>query len=169
MNGYDEAQSLQYKNYLKEITTDLFEGNKSPQQIISSKPQYESLLRQVLGWNEKDTTILYRSLAFNRELNEVNPKFYWEKVNCPVLSIYGTSDFEAIDKEYATAMINWINPKFFGKSTSIILPDTDHAFARVGTMEEGIKLKRSEKYREIMRTNFNQSIIRKVSDWIFSL
>ncbi|MFN9998816.1 MAG: serine aminopeptidase domain-containing protein, partial [bacterium] len=49
MNGYDEAQSLQYKNYLKEITTDLFEGNKSPQQIISGKPQYESLLRQVLG------------------------------------------------------------------------------------------------------------------------
>lgn len=169
INGYGEAQSLQYKNYLKEITTDLFEGNKSPQQIISSKPQYESLLRQVLGWNEKDNTILYRSLVFNRELNEVNPRLYWEKVNCPVLSIYGTSDFEAIDKEYATAMINWINPKFSNKSTSIILPDTDHAFARVGTMEEGVKIKRSEKYREIMRTNFNQSLIQNVSDWISTL
>lgn len=168
-NGNTEEDAEQYKNYIREITTALFEENKSPQQIISKTPEYESLLQQVLGWNEKNNTILYRSLTFNGELNKINPKEYWEKINCPILSIFGTSDFEAIDKDYATKMIDWGNTKFQKISKAIILQDTDHAFAKVGSMEEGRRLKYTENYKQIMENNFNPLVVTKTIEWLKSL
>jgi pimeloyl-ACP methyl ester carboxylesterase len=167
-SGNSPEVALEYKNYTKEVTTALFYQNKTPQQIISDKPEYESVLQQVLGWNEKDNTILYRSLAFNRELNMIYPKKYWEKVTCPILSIYGTSDFEAMDKDYATAMLGWTNPKNAKHSKAIILEDTDHAFALVGSMEEGIKLKLSGNYSQIMQDKFNPLLVTKTVEWLSS-
>jgi pimeloyl-ACP methyl ester carboxylesterase len=167
-SGNSPEVALEYKNYTKEVTTALFYQNKTPQQIISDKPEYESVLQQVLGWNEKDNTILFRSLAFNRELNMIYPKKYWEKVTCPILSIYGTSDFEAMDKDYATAMLGWTNPKNAKHSKAIILEDTDHAFALVGSMEEGIKLKLSGNYSQIMQDKFNPLLVTKTVEWLSS-
>ncbi len=167
-SGNSREEALQFKNYTKEVTTALFEENKTPQQIIKDNPEYEPVLQQVLGWDEKDNTILYRSLAFNRELNKIDPKKYWEKVTCPILSIYGTSDFEAMDKEYATAMIGWINPKNAKHTKAIILEDTDHAFALVGSMKEGIKLKHSCKYAQIMQDKFNPLLVTKTVEWLAS-
>jgi pimeloyl-ACP methyl ester carboxylesterase len=167
-SGNSPEVALQYKNYTKEIITSLFDENKTPQQIIKDKPEYESLLQQVFGWNEKDNTIIYRSLAFNRELNKIDPKKYWEKVTCPILSIYGTSDFEAIDKEYATAMLGWTNSKNAKYSKAIILENTDHAFALVGSMEEGIKLKHSGNYAQIMQDKFNPLVVTKTAEWLAS-
>jgi pimeloyl-ACP methyl ester carboxylesterase len=167
-SGNRPEVALEYKNYSSEIITALFDQNRTPQQIISDKPEYKSVLLQILGWNEKDNTILYRSLAFNRELNKIDPKEYWEKVSCPILSIYGTSDFEAMDKEYATAMIGWTNPKYSKYSKAIILEDTDHAFALVGSMEEGLKLKRSGNYAQIMKDKFNPLVVTKTVEWMAS-
>jgi dienelactone hydrolase len=160
--------ALEYKNYTKEVITAIFDENKTPQQIIKDKPEYDPVLQQVLGWNEKDNTILFRSLTFNRELNKIDPKKYWEKVTCPILTIYGTSDFEAMDKDYATAMIGWTNSKNTKHSKAIILENTDHAFALVGSMEEGIKLKRSGNYAQIMQDQFNPLVVTKTIEWLAS-
>ncbi len=167
-SGNSREVALNYKNNISEITHGIFDENKSPTQIIIENPAYGYLLHQVFRWNEKDTTILNRSLNFNRELNKIEPKDYWEKVSCPVLSIYGTSDFEAIDKEYATAMIGWTNANNAKQSKAIVIEDTDHAFAKVGSMEEGIKLKYSGKYSRIMQENFNPLIVKKAHEWIIS-
>ena len=167
-SGNSPDVALAYKNYTKEVITAIFDENKTPQQIIIDKPEYESVLQQVFGWNEKDNTIIYRSLAFNRELNKIDPKKYWEKVTCPILSIYGTSDFEAIDKDYATAMLGWTNAKNAKHSKAIILENTDHAFALVGSMEEGIKLKHSGNYAQIMQDKFNPLVVAKTVEWLAS-
>ena len=167
-SGNSPEVALEYKNYTREVTSAIFDENKTPQQIISDKPEYQLVLKQVLGWDEKDNTILYRSLAFNRELNKIDPRKYWEKVVCPILSIYGTSDFEAMDKEYATAMIGWTGQKNSKHSKAIVLENTDHAFALVGSMEEGIKLKRSGNYAQIMRDKFNPLLVTKTVEWLSS-
>ena len=167
-SGNSAEVALAYKNYTKEVTTSLFEENKTPQQIIKDKPEYKPVLEQILGWDEKDNTILYRSLPFNRELNKIDPKKYWEKVTCPILTIYGTSDFEAIDKEYATAMLGWTNAKNAKNSKAIILENTDHAFAIVGSMEDGIKLKHSDNYAQIMQDKFNPLLVTKTIEWLAS-
>lgn len=167
-SGNSAEVALAYKNYTKEVTTSLFEENKTPQQIIKDKPEYKPVLEQILGWDEKDNTILYRSLPFNRELNKIDPKKYWEKVTCPILTIYGTSDFEAIDKEYATAMLGWTNAKNAKNSKAIILENTDHAFAIVGSMEDGIKLKHSDNYAQIMQDKFNPLLVTKTVEWLAS-
>lgn len=167
-SGNSADVALAYKNYTKEVTTSLFEENKTPQQIIKDKPEYKPVLEQILGWDEKDNTILYRSLPFNRELNKIDPKKYWEKVTCPILTIYGTSDFEAIDKEYATAMLGWTNAKNAKNSKAIILENTDHAFAIVGSMEDGIKLKHSDNYAQIMQDKFNPLLVTKTVEWLAS-
>ena len=83
-------------------------------------------------------------------------------------NIYGTSDFEAIDKEYATAMLGWTNAKNAKHSKAIILEGTDHAFALVGSMEEGIKLKHSGNYAQIMQDKFNPLLVTKTAEWLAS-
>jgi hypothetical protein len=51
---------------------------------------------------------------------------------------------------------------------SIVLEDTDHAFALVGSMEEGIKLKHSGNYAQIMQDKFNPLIVAKTVEWLAS-
>jgi hypothetical protein len=75
---------------------------------------------------------------------------------------------EAIDKEYATAMLGWTNAKNAKQSKAIILENTDHAFALVGSMEEGIKLKHSGNYAQIMQDKFNPLVVSKTVEWLAS-
>jgi hypothetical protein len=53
-------------------------------------------------------------------------------------------------------------------SIKIILEDTDHAFALVGSMEEGIKLKHSGNYAQIMQDKFNPLVVTKTIEWLTS-
>jgi hypothetical protein len=51
---------------------------------------------------------------------------------------------------------------------SIILENTDHAFALIGSMEEGIKLKHSGNYAQIMQDKFNPLVVSKTVEWLAS-
>lgn len=53
-------------------------------------------------------------------------------------------------------------------SIKIILEDTDHAFALIGSMEEGIKLKHSGNYAQIMQDKFNPLVVSKTVEWLAS-
>jgi hypothetical protein len=50
----------------------------------------------------------------------------------------------------------------------IILENTNHAFALVGSMEEGIKLKHSGNYAQIMQDKFNPLLVAKTVEWLAS-
>ena len=50
----------------------------------------------------------------------------------------------------------------------IILENTDHAFALVGSMQEGIKLKHSGNYAQIMQDKFNPLVVAKTVEWLAS-
>jgi hypothetical protein len=65
-------------------------------------------------------------------------------------------------------MISCTTTKNVKHSKAIVLEDTDHAFALVGSMEEGIKLKHSGNYAQIMQDKFNPLIVAKTVEWLAS-
>jgi hypothetical protein len=65
-------------------------------------------------------------------------------------------------------MISCTTTKNVKHSKAIVLEDTDHAFALVGSMEEGIKLKHSGNYAQIMQDKFNPLVVTKTIEWLTS-
>lgn len=65
-------------------------------------------------------------------------------------------------------MISCTISKNLKHSKAIVLEDTNHAYAKVGSMQEGIKLKHSGNYAQIMQDKFNPLVVTKTAEWLAS-
>ncbi|HMQ08806.1 MAG TPA: alpha/beta hydrolase [Saprospiraceae bacterium] len=117
------------------------------------------------GYSGTGHYFLGRHELFFRELNSVNYYGIWKWVSCPVYAIYGEADVEAIypdDMKTISEIINHYKP---GTGKFLILEGTDHLFAKTGTIENVIKLRKAGEYGNFIYENFNPAIIDEVTNF----
>lgn len=152
-------QRLLYDHYVNKL---------SPEELIEKDTAYLSLLQRDFQYIGGDM-IFQRHYTFMQQLNDLNLTESWSNVKSHVLSIYGEADFEALNPDAHKAIVNIVNYYHPGKGTFYLLPETNHSFIKVGSMEDGVEARKNGQLRQLMQTSFNYKIIEEIDDWIQSL
>lgn len=154
---------------MRKIIYEVYTMKKDPKKLVKEDPSLKPYLEAQLQWDEKDNKIFTRSIAFNQSLDDVNITELWSKTESKVMAFYGEADIEALNDEGAKAIINTVNTYHPGNGTYTFLQGTDHAFAKVGSIEDGYKTKADPNYYSIMIENFNPKVVELSVSWLNSI
>jgi photosystem II stability/assembly factor-like uncharacterized protein/pimeloyl-ACP methyl ester carboxylesterase len=154
---------------VQKIVYEVYMLKKTPAQLLKENPNLKYTLESEFQWSEKDNKIFTRSVAFNQSLDAVNITELWSKTESKVMAIYGEADIEALNDEGAKSIIHTVNTYHKDNGTYYFLPETDHSFAKVGSIEDGYKTKADPNYYNIMIENFNTKLIDVSANWLNSI
>lgn len=139
--------------YEKSIT-DQYELNyqffvkKEKLEDLAKNPVNDTILRT--QWMYDGNGKIYsRNAEYWRQIQDVNHLENWKNTHAKVLVQYGESDFQAFsraDHEQIVRTVNFYHP---GNATLKIYPETDHYFAKSGSMQDAYDKFTQQKYSQL--------------------
>lgn len=150
------------------LLAEFFLMKKSPAEL-EQNPGYLSLMQNGI-MSFQDDRLFGRHYTFWQDLNDQNQTAAWKEAGVHTLAMYGEYDLQAISGEAAKNIAALVNAYHPGKGSYKILAKTEHAFAKVPSMEEYVRLRNSGQFnRQYMTQNFNKDIVEIISEWMLSL
>ena len=137
--------SLFYHEYL-------FKKRK-PSAIIETDPGYKSL------WYQANDLQFGRPVKYYQQLQELNMSYYWNKINCPVLVVYGEYDWimSRAEQENIAQLLNQKNP---GSCKLAVIPGMNHHFSRYKNAQEAF---------DEPNINYEADAFKEMKNWIDKL
>jgi photosystem II stability/assembly factor-like uncharacterized protein/dienelactone hydrolase len=131
---------------------------KSIAEVAKKFPNLVPHLKEDFGWDGKSEKFSTRSLKYFQTLDEVNTMENWAKVPCKVLCMNGEADIEVLDSVGAKDIVHTVN--FYHPNNGIYynVKQTDHSFAKVGSLADGYIAKSKADYYEIMTSSYNPEL-----------
>ena len=151
---------------VRKILYEIYVLKKSPTQFIKENPHLRETLQSQFMWEQGSDRLFTRSAKFNQTLDAVNVNHLWSQTSCKVLVMYGEADIEALSADNALSIVKTVNHYHPGNGTYQFVKGTDHAFAKVGSIEDGYRTKADPQYSRIMIENFNPEVITLSESWI---
>lgn len=134
---------------------------------LAANPDYAPYLSNGLPLLDGNYAI-GRHYTFMQEINDVNTTKALKNANAHFLGIHGEFDIHAVDYEWAEDMAAIVNAYHPGKGEWKILKGTEHAFAKVESMEENVRLRRQGLLNgAYMSEHFNSELTKMVGEWIW--
>lgn len=131
MNPIEVEQSvvaqydLNYRYFIK----------KEKLEDLAKDAKADSVLRSSWEYDGKGK-IYSRNAEYWRQIQDYPHLENWKNTNAKVLVQFGESDFQAFSKADHQQIVNTVNYFHPGNATLITFPNTDHFFAKSGTMQE---------------------------------
>lgn len=107
-----------------------------------------------------------RHYTFWQTIDKKNLPLEWQKVNCPVLSMYGEYDLAAIDNRAARQLADLINLKDEGKGTFLEIEKTNHSLLKMSDFEEQLTFTASPNKGIYYQNNFNEQYAEALMEWM---
>ncbi|NET30918.1 MAG: PDZ domain-containing protein [Cyanothece sp. SIO1E1] len=150
------------------LLAEFFLMKKSPAELAKN-PDYLALMENgIMAF--QDDRLFGRHYTFWQNLNDHNQAEAWKKAGVHTLALYGEYDLQAISAEAAENIAALVNAYHPGKGQYMIIPETEHAFARVPSMKEYLQMRNSGAFdRQYMTQNFNKDIVEIISEWMLNL
>ena len=150
------------------LLAEFFLMKKTPAELAQN-PDYQQLMENGIMAFQNDR-LFGRHYTFWQDLNDQNQAAAWKAAGVHTLAMYGEYDLQAISGEAAKNIAALVNAYHPGKGKYIILPKTEHAFAKVPSMEEYVEMRNSGTFnRQYMSQNFNKDIVEIISEWMLNL
>jgi len=109
--------------------------NKEKLTDLAKNPRNDSLLR--VYWQYDGNGRIYgRNAEYWRQVQDVNHLENWKNTKAKVLVQFGESDFQAFSKADHEQVVRTVNHYHPGNARLITFPETDHYFAKSGTMQQ---------------------------------
>jgi uncharacterized protein len=126
----------------------LLVDKQSPERIAKEHPDCSEYLQYPAHY------------VYMQQVAALNLPQIWKAVPCPVLIVYGTSDYVTSDREHEFIFdqVNAVHP---GKGTLVRIHGMDHSLARATTVQESLARSTSGKPAQ-----FNSSIVPVVYKWL---
>ena len=105
---------------------------------MSKDPKADSVLKSIWGYNGKDK-IYERNAEYWRQIQDYPLLENWKNTKAKVLVQFGESDFQAFSKADHEQIVNTVNYFHPGNATLKTFAQTDHFFAKSGSMQEAYK------------------------------
>jgi precorrin-6x reductase len=93
--------------------------------------------------------IFSRNAEYWRQIQSMNLLEHWKNTKAKVLVLFGESDFQAFslaDHQQIVRTVNYYSP---GNALLLSFPQTDHYFAKSGTMQEAYDKFVNQQYLEL--------------------
>ena len=146
---------------MQQVYYELFVNKKSPDEIRKIPALTETVTKELT--KEGETNMWGRHWRYWQQIDSLNLAKSWSAVECPVLSVFGGSDFVAcseLEHELITRTVNAAHPN---NATHITVPELDHLLTRNKNWEEANKNFMNVAYRE---QNFHFEAARQMTDWM---
>lgn len=154
---YEEKCRIQ-----SEIAFEYFIQKKSLKEIASN-PLKEEILKS--DWMYDGNNMIFeRNQEYWRQIQDYPLLDNWKKATGKVLVLFGESDFQAFSKPDHEQIVYTVNHYKPGSAELICFPETDHYFAKSGTMQNAFDLFSNGKILELFES-FNQDVIEKSIIW----
>ncbi len=164
--GHDYVETERDLRTLYALLYEHYYEGKSSKELVKN-PAYRTILERDFAF-DGDNQILYRHENFWREIAEHPLSEAWSKTRSHVLSLYGGADLEAVNDVSQKEIVRLVNHYHPGYGTFQLIPETDHSMIRVGSMEEGAKVRSTPAYRQLVQNQFNYDIVTHTHQWIQS-
>lgn len=150
------------------LLAEFFLMKKSPTELAKN-PDYLALMHNGIMAFQQDR-LFGRHYTFWQDLNDQNQAKAWKEAGVYTLALYGEYDLQAISAEAAENIAALVNAYHPGKGQAMIIPKTEHAFAKVPSMEEYVQMRNAGVFnRQYMTQNFNKDIVEIISEWMLNL
>jgi photosystem II stability/assembly factor-like uncharacterized protein/dienelactone hydrolase len=164
--GTDPIELEKHVRAARIILHETHVNKKSMALLVKEQPDLASYLKEDFSWDGSTEKMYTRSLSYFQSLDDVNTVLNWSKTSCKVLAFYGEADLEALNPEGAKEIEHIVNTYHPGNGKYYFMPQTDHVFAKVGTIEDGYKAKAKPNYYDIMLQNYNSDIAKVTVGWM---
>ncbi|MGH9754756.1 MAG: alpha/beta fold hydrolase [Blastocatellia bacterium] len=133
LSGKNQGEIKDLMKGYAEFYTDYLVRKMTPREVLRAKPHLATL------WYDMPEHQYGRPASFYHQLQDLNLASAWEKVDAPVLILYGEYDWimSRADHELIAEIVNSKHP---GRATFVELPKTDHLFMtydNIGAAFEG--------------------------------
>ncbi|HET9056954.1 MAG TPA: alpha/beta fold hydrolase [Chitinophagaceae bacterium] len=102
---------------------------KKPTEIIKADTSFKSI------WYQSGDMQFGRPAKYYQQLQDLNMSYYWNKVNCPVLVLYGEYDW-IMSRAEQENIIQFLNKKHPGLAELKVIPGMNHHFSKYSSPAE---------------------------------
>ncbi|HQU84098.1 MAG TPA: PDZ domain-containing protein [Pyrinomonadaceae bacterium] len=107
-----------------------------------------------------------RSAHFFHTMSKQNLAEAWSKVSSKVLAMYGEFDVQALNANDAVTIAEVVNQSNPGNGEFLLLPKTEHIFAKVESYRQTAELYGTGKFFQYASQNYNPEVGRTTSEWM---
>lgn len=107
-----------------------------------------------------------RSARFFHTMSKQNLAEEWSKVTCKVLAMYGEFDIQALNARDAEVIAEIVNQSRPGNGEFLLLPKTEHIFAKAESYKQVAELYGSGKFFQYATNNYNPEVGRATNEWM---
>lgn len=134
---------------------------------LANDPKNDSILKQ--HWMYDGDHMIYgRNAAYWRQIQDVNHLENWKKTKAKVLVQFGTSDFQAFSKADHEQIVRTVNYYHPNHATLQTFDNTDHYFAKSGSMKEAYDKFTQQKYQQLF-DEYNPEVGQSAVKWSLSI
>ncbi len=130
---------------------------------LAKDPKKEAVLTTQWMYDGVDK-IYGRNMEYWRQIQDMPHLEHWKKTTAKVLVQFGESDFQAFSKADHEQIVRTVNYYRPGTATLAVFPQTDHYYAKSGTMKEAYDLFNQQRYKELFDA-FNPEVSRSAVEW----
>jgi pimeloyl-ACP methyl ester carboxylesterase len=104
-------------------------NKRKPSEIIRANPLYKKL------WYQNDDLQFGRPVKYYQQLQDLNMSYYWNKINCAVLVVYGEYDW-IMSRAEQENIIQLLNSKGKGLAELKVVKGMNHHFSKYNSAQE---------------------------------
>ncbi|MCC5945809.1 MAG: alpha/beta fold hydrolase [Bernardetiaceae bacterium] len=145
-----EMEPLEYEKSI----TDQYELNyrffveKERLEDLAKDPKNDTILRTQWMYDGKGM-IYSRNAEYWRQIQDMPHLENWKNTNAKVLVQFGESDFQAFSKADHEQIVRTVNYYHPDNATLQVFPETDHYYAKSGTMKEAFDKFNNQQYMQL--------------------
>lgn len=158
----DPTKSESDGEALRDIIYRVFVKGETPSAVAAESPENARLLRDGLNW-DGGNRLYDRHYRFWQQLSAARLLTAWRDTRSNVLSVYGESDFAAINDEDHKLIADAVNHYRAGTARFLLVPRTGHGMTLDGTREEA---RAAAAGTESTNPKFNSDLIALFGDWV---
>jgi uncharacterized protein len=165
--GQDKAGLTDTIELIKPIIYDYFYSDKTEADVLKLPNGLFSLQFGLSYDTVTKLAIAGRTLDFHRQINQTNIARAWKNSNCKLLAMYGEADIAANNELDHVAIVNYVNSLRPNSATFKLIPETNHTFQKIGTMQKYIEMQSNPvQYELYAGAHFNYELFDEMTKWI---
>jgi uncharacterized protein len=131
---------------------------------IAQNPEMADILKSDWQYDAENNMIFDRNQEYWRQIQDYPLLENWKNTQSKVLVLFGKSDFQAFSLADHEQIVNTVNHYHPNNASLIQFDETDHYFAKSGTMENAYDMFSSGKILELFEA-FNPEVTETCVKW----
>lgn len=162
LDGLNYQQTETFVRLIQKVYYEFFVLKKPPAQLYAN-PEYKDIVASELEYKENSTNMWGRHWRFWQQIDSLNLAVSWKELNCPVLVLNGSADYEQCAPIEPILIEETVNASHPGNATRIQIEDLDHFMMTSKNFKEAVNNFNNKAYA---KGNFNSKIATETINWL---